>query len=230
MFFGLDSRERKGDGRVVRECEHEGEMRVKQVPDETVGRLLAYLRALLCLHREGAETVSSRRLAELCDVKPSMVRKDFSYFGEFGTPGVGYQVEEMIQQLRKLLNLDKAMRAALVGVGNVGKALLSYPGFVDEGFEIVAAFDTAGDKVGQTFDDLVVEHVDALEQRIEEKGIRLGILAVPVSEAPRVAERMAAAGLKAILSFAPCQLNMPKGVRVRCVDLAMEMARLVYHL
>jgi len=205
-------------------------MRTLQVPDETVGRLLAYLRTLLCLQEEGVKTVSSQRLAELRQVKSSMVRKDFSYFGEFGTPGVGYSVDGMIQQLRKILNLDKGLKAALAGVGNVGRALLLYPGFTDEGFEIAAAFDNDPDKVGQKVNSVVVEHMDSLEQRIEEKGIRVGILAVPVSEAPQVAERMAQAGLKAILSFAPCQLNMPKGVKVHCVDLAMEMARLVYHL
>ena len=205
-------------------------MRRRQVPDETVGRLLAYLRTLLCLREEGVKTVSSQRLGEICHLKPSMVRKDFSYFGEFGTPGVGYSVDGMIQQLRRILNLDKGLKAALVGVGNVGKALLLYPGFRDEGLEIVAAFDNAPDKVGRKIDDVLIEHVDNLEKSIAEKAIRLGVLAVPVSEAPRMAERMAAAGLKAILSFAPCQLNMPKGVKVHCVDLAMEMARLVYHL
>ena len=105
-----------------------------------------------------------------------------------------------------------------------------YPGFRDEGFEIVAAFDNDPEKVGQRVNDVVIEHVDDLQDRVKEKGIRLGILAAPVSEAPEAAERMAQAGLKAILSFAPCQLNMPKGVKIHCVDLAMEMARLVYHL
>ena len=205
-------------------------MRVKNVPDETIGRLLAYLRTLLCLQDEGVETVSSQRLAKLCRVKSSMVRKDFSYFGEFGTPGVGYSVDGMIRQLRKILKLDQALKAALVGVGNVGRALLLYPGFRDEGIEIVAAFDNDPEKVGQRVNDVVVEHVDHLHECVKEKGIRLGILAVSVSEAPQVAERMGQAGLKAILSFAPCQLNMPKGVRVHCVDLAMEMARLVHHL
>ena len=205
-------------------------MRLKHPPDATIGRLLAYLRTLLCLQEEGVGTVSSQRLAQLCHVKSSMVRKDFSYFGEFGTPGVGYSVQGMIQQLRKILNLDKALKAALVGVGNVGRALLLYPGFRDEGLEIVAAFDNDPEKVGQRVNDIVVEHVDHLQQRVKEKGIRLGILAAPVSEAVQVAEQMGQAGLKAILSFAPCQLNMPKGVRVHCVDLAMEMARLVYHL
>ena len=205
-------------------------MRLRQVPDETVGRLLAYLRTLLCLREEGVETVSSQHLAELGQVKSSMVRKDFSYFGEFGTPGVGYSVDGMIHQLRKILNLGKGLKAALVGVGNVGRALLFYPGFRDEGFEIVAAFDNDPEKVGQRVNDVVIEHVDDLQDRVKEKGIRLGILAAPVSEAPEAAERMAQAGLKAILSFAPCQLNMPKGVKIHCVDLAMEMARLVYHL
>jgi len=205
-------------------------MRIKHPPEETIGRLLAYLRTLLCLQEEGVATVSSQRLAELCQVKSSMVRKDFSYFGEFGTPGVGYNVDEMIRQLRKILKLDKALKAALVGVGNVGRALLLYPGFKEEGLRIVAAFDNDPGKIGQRVNDLVIEDVDALKKRVKQKGIRLGILATPVSEAPNVAERMAKAGLKAILSFAPCQLNMPKGVRVQCVDLAMEMARLVYHL
>ncbi|KPJ55550.1 MAG: hypothetical protein AMS16_04075 [Planctomycetes bacterium DG_58] len=205
-------------------------MRAKQVPEETVGRLLAYLRTLWCLQDEGVGTVSSQRLAQLCHVKSSMVRKDFSYFGEFGTPGVGYSVRGMIQQLRKILKLDRGLKAALVGVGNVGRALLLYPGFREEGFQIVAAFDNDPEKVGQRVNDVVIEHLDDLQKRVREKGIRLGILATPVSEAPHVSEQMAQAGLKAILSFAPCQLNMPKGVTVHCVDLAMEMARLVYHL
>lgn len=205
-------------------------MRIKSVPDETVGRLLCYLRTLLCLQGEGVKTVASRHLAQICGLKPSMVRKDFSYFGEFGTRGVGYSVDGMIDQLRNILKLDKGLKAALVGVGNVGRALLRYPGFRDEGLQIVAAFDNDPEKIGQRVSDVVIEHMDDLEARVKEKSICLGILAAPVSEAPQVAELMARAGLKAILSFAPCQLNMPKGVKVHCVDLAMEMAKLLYQL
>lgn len=200
------------------------------IPDETAGRLFAYLRALLCLADKGIETVSSQDLAEACGVKPTMVRKDMSYFGEFGTRGVGYRVGELIEAVRGILNLETPVKAVLVGVGNIGRALLAYPGFREEGFHIVAAFDRDPGTIGQTINDIVVEDVAGVESRIREEGIRLGIVAVEVSDAPEVARRMAEAGVKALLSFAPCDLNMPDNVEVTCVDLAMELARLVYHL
>jgi len=205
-------------------------MRRKGIPDETVGRLFVYLRALLCLAEKGVETVSSSRLAQACHLKASMIRKDFSYFGEFGTRGVGYNVGQLIAQIRRTLNLAKTVKAALVGTGNIGRALLSYPGFEKEGFRIAACFDSDRNKIGRKLNGIRVEDIARLERRIKAKGIRLGIVAVPVSEAPDVARRLAAAGVKAILSFAPCNLNMPRGVRVTCVDLATEMARLVYYL
>ncbi len=200
------------------------------IPDQTVGRLFAYLRALLCLAEEGAETVSSERLGNTCQVKPSAVRKDLSYFGAFGKRGVGYDVKGLTEEIRSILNLEMVMKAALVGVGNIGKAVLAYRGFKAEGFEIALAFDSDPAKVGQTIDGLVIEDVSGLQQRIRDEDIKLAIVAVPVSEAPEVAHRLAGAGIKAILSFAPCPLNMPKDVKVTCVDLATEMARLIYYL
>ena len=200
------------------------------IPDETAGRLFAYLRALLCLAKEGVQAVSSRQLAEACHQKPSTVRKDLSYFGEFGTRGVGYNVSQLIGVTRQILNLGTPVKAALAGVGNIGRALLAYPGFREEGFHIAAAFDKDPDKIGQTMEGVLVEDVANLEERIREEGIRLGIVAVEVSEAPDIARRMTEAGATALLSFAPCNLNMPDTVKVTCVDLAMELARLVYHL
>lgn len=205
-------------------------MPAKAIPDETAGRLFAYLRALLCLAEEGTETASSQKLAKACRLKPSMVRKDFSYFGEFGTRGVGYDVQELIEVIRGILHMDTPMKAALVGAGNIGRALLAYRGFSEEGFHITVAFDKDPDKIGETVNDVVVEDAANLEDRIKEEGIRLGIVAVEVSDAPEVARRMADAGVKALLSFAPCELNMPDTVKVTCVDLAMELARLVYYL
>lgn len=205
-------------------------MRKELIPEEAAGRLFAYLRALLCLAEDGVQTVSSQQLADACRVKPSTVRKDLSYFGEFGTRGVGYDVDELVDVIRDILNLDAPMKAVLVGVGNIGRALLAYPGFSEEGFHIVAAFDKDPDKIGESVSDIVVEDTASLEERIKKEGIRLGIVAVEVAEAPEVARRMADAGIKALLSFAPCNLNMPDTVQVACVDLVMELARLVYHL
>jgi len=205
-------------------------MTKRLIPDETAGRLFSYLRALLCLAEEDTKTVSSRQLAEACHQKPSTVRKDFSYFGEFGTRGVGYDVSQLIDVTRGILNLDSPMKAALVGVGNIGRALLAYRGLREEGFDITAAFDKDPHKIGETIDGVLVEDVANLEERMREEGIRLGIVAVEVPEAPDIARRMAQAGATALLSFAPCNLNMPDTVKVTCVDLAMELARLVYHL
>jgi len=200
------------------------------VPDETVSRLLCYLRALLCLRDEGLKVVSSGRIAETCHMKPSMIRKDLSYFGDFGTQGVGYKVDELIAALRRILHLDKSMKAALVGVGNIGRALLFYPGFRQEGFEIVLAFDNDPRKIGKRINRVLVEDTATMEERIRNEGVRLAIIAVPVGEAPGVAQRLAAAGVKGILSFAPCQLKMPGHVKVGCVDLATEMAKLAYYM
>jgi len=205
-------------------------MTKRLIPKETIGRLFSYLRALFCLVEKGVETVSSRELADACGLKPSTVRKDFSYFGEFGTRGVGYNVDQLVGAIRGILNLDTPTRAALVGVGNIGRALLAYGGFAEQGFHIALAFDNDPRKIGRTIKGVTVEDAADLEQRIKEEGIRLGIVAVEVSEAPGVARRMARAGVKALLSFAPCDLNMPDTVQIACVDLAMELARLVYHL
>ena len=201
-----------------------------KTPDETIGRLFVYLRALLCLAEQGVKTVSSARLGDLCAVKSSTTRKDLSYFGGFGKRGVGYDVQGLIKEIRSILNLDKLLKAALVGVGNIGKALLLYPGLKREGFEIALAFDEDKEKVGQKLNGVVIEDIANLERRVKEEGVKLGIVAVPVPAAPGIAERLAKAGVKAILSFAPCPLNMPEDVKVTCVDLATEMARLVYYL
>jgi len=159
-----------------------------------------------------------------------MVRKDLSYFGEYGTRGVGYNVNQLVDEIRRILKLDKTMNAALVGVGNIGRALLLYPGFEKEGFRIALAFDKDPERIGENIDDVRIEDIAGMEERIRAEGIRLALVAVPVAEAPQVARRLASAGVSAILSFAPCHLNMPENVRVTCVDLAGEIARLVYYL
>jgi len=172
-----------------------------KTPDETIGRLFVYLRALLCLAEKGVKTVSSSALGDLCAVKSSTTRKDLSCFGGFGKRGVGYDVQGLIKEIRSILNLDKLLKAALVGVGNIGKALLLYPGVKREGFEITLAFDEDEEKMGLELNGVVIEDIANLERRVKEEGVKLGIVAVPVPAAHRIAERLAKAGVKAILSL-----------------------------
>ena len=201
----------------------------KSIPQETIGRLLLYFRAFVCLQKENEKTVSSTRLAEVCNINPSIIRKDFSYFGELGKRGVGYDVDELIQKIRNILGLDPVNKVALVGVGNIGKALLAYSNFESEGFKIVMAFDNQPALIGQKINDVTVEDAANLEDRIKEENIQLGILAVPELEAPEIARRMERGGVSAILSFAPCQLLMPDNIKITCMDLSREIARLVYY-
>jgi redox-sensing transcriptional repressor len=204
-------------------------MQIKSIPNETIGRLFPYLRALMCLSKEGAETVSSYRLAELCHLNPSIIRKDLSYFGELGKRGVGYNVNDLIDDIRNILGLVPVKRVALVGAGNIGKALLSYSNFELEGFKIVMAFDNQSGMIGRKINQVTVEDVTKLEDRIQSENIQLAILAVPEEAVSGIARRLAGAGVNAILSFAPCQPAMPDDVNVTCVDLSTEMARLIYY-
>lgn len=201
----------------------------KPIPNETIGRLFPYYRALVCLSKEGVEIVSSYQLAEACNISHAIIRKDFSYFGEFGKRGVGYNVKVLMQKIRSILKLDPVKKVALVGVGNIGKALLSYSDFESEGFKIVMAFDNQPNKIGRKIHKVTIEDVASLEERIDSEEISVVILAIPESVAPAIARRLAKVGVKAILSFAPCQLAMPNNVKVTCVDLSTEMARLVFY-
>jgi redox-sensing transcriptional repressor len=199
------------------------------IPIETADRLFSYLRPLMCLRKEGADTVVSRDLARLCHVKPAVVRKDLSYLGSVGTRGVGYNVRELIESIRRMLRFDDDVRVAVIGVGNIGKALLEQSRFEFEGFRIVTAFDSDPDVVGRMVGKVVIQDAADLEDRIQSEAIQLAILAVPESSAPAVAQRLGRAGVRCILSFAPCELAMPDDVKVTCVDLSVMMARLVYH-
>jgi redox-sensing transcriptional repressor len=201
----------------------------KSIPNETIGRLFPYFRALQCLSKEGHDTVSSFRLAKVCHINASIIRKDLSYFGELGTKGVGYNVKKLIGHMRDILGLDSVKNAALVGVGNIGKALLSYPHFESEGIKIMMAFDNQPKKIGRKIKHIIIEDVTNLETRIKSENVQLGILSVPESEAPLIARRMVRAGIKAILSFAPCQLTMPDNIKISCVDLSTELVRLIYY-
>jgi len=204
-------------------------MRYSRIPNETIRRLPIYLRGLLFLSEQGQQDASSQNLADLLGVNSWQIRKDFSYFGGFGTPGVGYKIEEVAKQISKILKLDAARKVALVGVGNLGSAVLAYPGFKIYGFNIAAAFDIDPKKIGRKINNITIE--DAANLRtLKKRKISLAIIAVPRDTAQFTADALVKAGVKGILNFSPCYITVPKKVKVITIDIAMDLARLPYYM
>ncbi len=204
-------------------------MRYHKIPDETVRRLPVYLRGLIVSADQGREHISSQSLADFVGVDAWQIRKDLSYFGDFGTPGVGYNIERLARGIKKTLRLDTIRRAALVGVGDLGSALLSYPGFRMYGLDIVAAFDVDLKKIGRTVGGVQIEdpaQIGTLRQR----DISLAIVAVPRAAAQATVDQLVAAGVRGILNFAPSKVTASKRVKVITLDIAMELARLPYYI
>jgi len=204
-------------------------MRYRKVPDETIRRLPGYLNGLLFLAKQGHENISSHNLAEFLGVNPSQIRKDFSYFGGFGIRGRGYEIQNLIKQIGKILKLDTARPVALVGVGNLGSALLAYPGFAIYGFDLVAAFDSDPQKIGKTKSNITIEGIAGLDS-VREKNIKIAIIAVPRPAAQQIADTLIQAGVTGILNFAPCYLKVPKKVKVVTINIATDLARLPYYM
>jgi redox-sensing transcriptional repressor len=204
-------------------------MRYHRIPDETVRRLPVYLRGAVYLSQQGVESVSSKELATMLGVNPWQIRKDFSYFGEFGTPGVGYELGSLIKHINKILRLNTGHKAALVGVGNLGSALLSFPGFAAYGFEIVSAFDVDRRKIGRRKNGIVIEDVSRL-RNLRKQNIYLGMIAVPEDASQDIADALVKAGVRGILNFSPRYITVPKRVKVITIDIAMDLARLPYYM
>lgn len=203
-------------------------MRFK-VPEVTVGRLSLYLRCLNELEEEGIEVVSSAELGRRCGVNPAQIRKDLAYFGEFGTRGVGYCVKELREDIKRVMGLHKTWEVALVGVGNLGTALLRYRGFQQHGFRLSVAFDV--DLEGKNVPEgCELHHASEMEQVIKERGIKIGIITVHYSQAQEVAEKLAKAGVKGILNFAPARIRLPNKVVVKNVDMGIELEILTFYL
>lgn len=193
-------------------------------------RMLAYLRQLDCMLLEGKDSFSSQDLADALHVNPAQVRKDFSYFGEFGTRGVGYGTQHLTQELRTILNLDRTWQVALIGVGNIGSALLRNPELKRQGFDIVLAFDKAPRRIGKKLESVTVEDVIKVSERVREEQIQLAIIATPVECAQEMANTLIQAGIKGFLCFAPCHLHVPDDVRIVPIDIPMALGKLVYRL
>lgn len=198
------------------------------VPKAVVTRLSLYLRELEHLVRDGHATTSSNRLGGTLGFTDAQVRKDLAYFGHFGYPGIGYRCDELIAAIKRILGTDQQWPAALVGAGNLGRALLGYRGFQQRGFRIVAAFDTDPGKIGERIEGLTVEHLDRLPEIAKKLRIRLGMIAVPAAAAQVVADRLAAVGVEGILNFAPVTISLPDRVSQIGVDLAIELEQLAF--
>jgi redox-sensing transcriptional repressor len=200
----------------------------KRISESTIRRLSLYLRALSVLDKEGIETVSSKELAAREKLTPAQVRKDLSFFGSFGTRGLGYPVRELKAQIASILGIDRVWRVALFGVGNIGSALVSYKEFVRQGFQIVKLFDNDQRKIGSNHKGITISDIRNLEQEMKEASVELAIIAVPATVAQYIVDDVVAAGIKAILNFAPVNLRVPDDVYLRNENMSMELEYLSF--
>ena len=203
---------------------------VKRIADSTVRRLSAYLRFLEDFENRGLSTISSEELAKRGGTTSAQVRKDLSFFGSFGKRGLGYSVPELAGRLREILGLGKEWRVVIVGAGKIGAALAQYRGFRQRGFNILAAYDNNPDKVGRKLEGIPVRDIEHLERDIQREKPDIVVLTVPGDEAQNVVDRVVKAGVKAILNFAPAQLQAPPVVAVKTVNMAMELEGLSFAL
>ena len=204
-------------------------MSERHIPEATVARLPVYLRSLLEVAAAGTATISSETLAEMAGVNAAKVRKDLSYLGSFGTRGVGYDVQYLLFQMSAELGLNQEWPVLIVGVGNLGHALANYRGFGERGFPVGALIDADPARVGERIGDLVVHGLDDLDEVVQRTGIAIGVIATPAGAAQEVADRLVAAGVRAILNFAPAMVTVPEDVSLRKVDLAVELQILSFY-
>ena len=203
---------------------------VKRIADSTVRRLSAYLRFLEDFESRGLDTISSEELAQRGGTTSAQVRKDLSFFGSFGKRGLGYSVPELAGRLREILGLGREWRVIIVGAGKIGAALAQYRGFRQRGFFILAAYDANPEKVGRSLDGIQVRDIEQLEGDVAKDQPDIAVLTVPAEVAQSVVDRVVKTGIKAILNFAPTQLQAPPDVTVKTVNMAMELEGLSFAL
>jgi len=209
------------------ETEVTGKIR-KRISESTIRRLSLYLRTLSVLGKEGIATVSSKELASREKLTPAQVRKDLSFFGSFGTRGLGYPVDELRSQIASILGINRIWKVALFGVGNIGSALVSYKEFYRQGFLIVKLFDNDQRKIGSNHKGIIISDIRNMAQEIREEGIEIAIIAVPATVAQYIVDDLVSYGIKAILNFAPVNLRVPPDVYVRNENMSMELEYLSF--
>ena len=204
--------------------------RLTKIPEMTIRRLSIYTRCLLQLEEDGVKTISSQELADRFNLNSAQVRKDLAYFGEFGVRGIGYYVSGLKAELQRILGLDREWPVALVGLGNLGSALFHYKGFSRQGFRIAIVFDDDPAKAGRSIDGVPIVSTRELAREVRARAIQIAVLAVPADAAQGVTDQLMAAGIKAVLNFAPARLRAPKDARLKNVDLSIELETLSFYL
>ena len=200
------------------------------IPDVVIDRLPVYARALALLDEQGREVVNSQELGKRLGVTPAQIRKDLSYFGRFGKQGRGYNVSRLLGELREILGLTRDWSMVLVGVGQLGRAIVSYAGFKPQGFHIEQVFDADPSIVGTTIDGITVHHVETLPEVLRARPVDIGIVAVPGPAAQQVVDALVQAGLKAILNYAPIAAQVPSDVRVKDIDPVLALQSMTFHV
>jgi redox-sensing transcriptional repressor len=200
------------------------------IPNPAVRRLSLYLRQLEAFQRKDRRTVSSKQLGQSLGLTDAQVRKDLANFGQFGHPGIGYRVEDLIARVRHILGTDKTWNVLLIGAGNLGRALMAYKGFNAKGFSLLAAFDKDRAKVGKKYGPFVIQPLTELAETIQRQSIRLAIMAVPADAAQDVADELVAAGIRGILNFAPASITVPGDVALSAVDVAVQLEQLSFQV
>ena len=200
------------------------------VPEVVIRRLPLYVRVLTQFSSQGNSVISSEQLGLQLHMTPAQIRKDLSYFGRFGKQGRGYDVSMLEQQLRSILRLDRAWNAAVIGMGRLGRAVVSYPGFAPEGFNILAAFDINNDIVGQNISGLRVQSISQLATAVKKLDIKIGIVSVPIDHAQEVIDALVESGIKSILNYAPLSPKVPDSVNVNSIDPVLSLQSMTYYM
>lgn len=205
-------------------------MNSDKIPDIIIGRLPVYLRALQRMADSGLKTTSSKELGELVGVSAAQIRKDISQFGEFGKQGTGYSITYLLEKLREILKVDRIWEVAIIGAGDMGHALANYQGFGNRGFKVVMVFDNDKNKIGQTINQFTIEDSANMVEKIKAAGVKIAMITVPASAAQGVADKLVQAGIRAILNYAPININVPVSVKVQYSDPATHLQRMTFYM
>ncbi|MCH8824824.1 MAG: redox-sensing transcriptional repressor Rex [Planctomycetes bacterium] len=201
-----------------------------KIPRATVKRLSLYLRELESRHNQNQKTINSKQLGDVLSLTDAQVRKDLAYFGQFGYPGVGYRILELIENLRRILGTDRKWNAVVIGAGNIGRAIMAYQRFRQKGFEVVAVLDNDRSVVGQVISGHHVRPMSDLNDLVQQRDVKIGILAVPAPVAQEVADQLIEAGVQGILNFAPVRLDVHDAVGITSVDFSVALEQLAFQI
>lgn len=201
-----------------------------EVPEVVVERLPQYLRALSNLEESRIEVVNSQELGDMLQVTPAQIRKDFSYFGKFGKQGSGYEIKHLLRQLRQILGLHKTWNVAVIGVGRLGRSIISYPGFHPQGFQVVCAFESNAKLIGQVAGGLLVHDFANFKEVAQSENVKIAIVAVPAEAAQDVIDQLVESGISAILNYAPKPAIVPSNIKIRNVDPVISLQSMTYYL